>query len=872
MERRANNLNHNTLKRFYNHLYCLLFLAVFTTISASAQKKELDSGTRYSIKSITVTGAQNFNENTVIAFTGLKIGDRIYIPGEKLSNVTKKLWEQNLFSDIAFYVTNIDGDEVDLELYIVELPKLNEVTIEGIRKGKAKEIKKDNNLVNGTKITKNLITTTKNYIKNKYRDQGFFNTNVIVSTTPIKDSAGVETGQDMKILINKGKRVKVKSITFEGNEQIKDKKLRKFMKNVKQKNPIRIFKKSKYTDVGYEEDKATLIQKYKENGFRDARVLSDTLIVNDEKHISLKLKVEEGKKYYFGDIRFIGNSVYTDSQLKQYLAINKGDTYNGTLLQERIEDKSEPDAADITNLYQNEGYLFSQINPVEVAVRNDTIDFEIRIREGKLAYFDHVTVVGNDKTNDHVIYRELRTRPGQKYSKRNVIRTIRELGQLGYFDPEQLSPNFKNVDANNGTLDMEYSVVEKGSSQIELQGGYGGGGFVGTLGLSFNNFSLRNIFNGEAYKPIPMGDGQRLSLRAQASTFYQTYSISVTEPWLGGKKPVQLNTSFSHTIQYRYDFVARERDKDQRFLITGGSVGIAKRLKWPDDYFQLSQAVSFQHYNLKNYNTGLFTFGDGFSNNLAYTIGIGRNSTSANPIYPRSGSDFSLSAKLTVPYSLFNGVDYSALADERSELETIINTNTSTETEVVDARERRSVIDQTRFNWLEYYKVKFQATWYSTIVGDLVLRPKAEFGFLGAYNNDRGIPPFERFFVGGDGLGSFSLDGREVIQLRGYPNQSLSTTDGDNIYNKFSLELRYPVTLKQLASIYVLAFAEGGGSYDGFRNYDPFNLKRSAGAGIRIFMPAFGLLGIDFGYGFDPVLNGNQKNGWETHFIIGQQF
>ncbi|HAT63072.1 MAG TPA: outer membrane protein assembly factor BamA, partial [Flavobacteriaceae bacterium] len=282
-----------------------------------------------------------------------------------------------------------------------------------------------------------------------------------------------------------------------------------------------------------------------------------------------------------------------------------------------------------------------------------------------------------------------------------VIRTIRELGQLGYFDPEQLSPNFKNVDANNGTLDMEYSVVEKGSSQIELQGGYGGGGFVGTLGLSFNNFSLRNIFNGEAYKPIPMGDGQRLSLRAQASTFYQTYSISVTEPWLGGKKPVQLNTSFSHTIQYRYDFVARERDKDQRFLITGGSVGIAKRLKWPDDYFQLSQAVSFQHYNLKNYNTGLFTFGDGFSNNLAYTIGIGRNSTSANPIYPRSGSDFSLSAKLTVPYSLFNGVDYSALADERSELETIINTNTSTETEVVDARERRSVIDQTRFNWLE---------------------------------------------------------------------------------------------------------------------------------------------------------------------------
>lgn len=445
------------------------------------------------------------------------------------------------------------------------------------------------------------------------------------------------------------------------------------------------------------------------------------------------------------------------------------------------------------------------------------------------------------------------------------------MGQLGYFDAEQLKPEFKNLDPNNGTLDIEYSVVEKGSSQIELQGGYGGGGFVGTLGLSFNNFSIRNIFNKEAWKPLPMGDGQRLSLRAQASTFYQTYSVSVVEPWLGGKKPVQLSTSFSHTIQYLYNFQTRERDKDRRFLITGGSVGIAKRLRWPDDYFQLSHALSFQHYNLKNYNTGLFTFGDGYSNNLAYTIGIGRNSTDINPIYPRNGSDFLLSAKLTVPYSAFNGVDYKGLAAERNQLEDLLSSN-PTDGETVDAQERISEIDQQRFNWLEYYKIKFQGTWYTSIVGNLVLRPRAEFGFLGAYNNDRGIPPFERFFVGGDGLGSFSLDGREVIQLRGYPNQSLSSNDGNTIYNKFSLELRYPVTLKQLASIYVLTFIEGGGAYDGFRDYNPFNLKRSAGAGIRIFMPAFGLLGIDFGYGFDPILGGTEKNGWETHFIIGQQF
>jgi outer membrane protein insertion porin family len=864
----VSNLSNSLLLQTYQKFYCIFLFTIVSVFNLNAQQKELDSGKKYTINSISVTGAQNFNEQTVIAFTGLKKGDRIYIPGEKLSAVTKKLWEQNLFSDIAFYVTNIDGDLADLELYIVELPKLNEVTIEGIRKGKQKDILKDNDLKPGVKITKNLITTTKNYITNKYKEDGFLNTQVIISTTPELDSTGVEVSKNMKISIDRGNRVKVSPIAFEGNEQLTNAKLRRSMKNVKRKNILRFWKRSKYSESGYEEDKTKIIEKYKTNGYRDARIISDTLTVKNNKTVSLKLKIEEGKKYYFGDIRFIGNSIYTDNQLRQALGVKKGETYNGVLLQKRIADNTDPEADDLTNLYQNNGYLFSNINPVEVAVRNDTIDFEIRIKEGKLAYFNHVTVVGNDKTNDHVIYRELRTRPGQKYSKRNVVRTIRELGQLGFFDPEQLSPNFKNVDPNNGTLDMEYSVVEKGASQIELQGGYGGGGFVGTLGLSFNNFSLRNIFNAEAYKPLPMGDGQKLAVRAQASTYYQTYSLSLTEPWLGGKKPIQLSTSFSHTIQYQYNFNTREVDKDQRFLITGGSVGLAKRLRWPDDYFTLSQAVSFQHYNLKNYNTRLFTFGNGYSNNLAYTFGISRNNTATNPIYPMSGSDFKLSAKVTLPYSAFNGVDYKSLKEERDILDQV----TSNDVDYIDARNRISVIDQERFKWLEYYKIKFEGTWYTRIFDKLVLRTKTEFGFLGAYNNDRGIPPFERFFVGGDGLGSYSLDGREVIQLRGYPNQSLSTQDGDNIYNKFSLEMRYPITLAQMASIYVLAFAEGGSSYDGFRNYNPFSIQRSAGAGLRIFMPAFGLLGIDFGYGFDPVLGGIQKNGWETHFIIGQQF
>ncbi|MAK35975.1 MAG: outer membrane protein assembly factor BamA [Flavobacteriaceae bacterium] len=863
-----NSLNNNRLLQRSKKLYCLLIATLLFVSISNAQQKELDSGRKYTLNSVTVTGNQSFNEQTVIAFTGLKEGERLYVPGERLSSVTKKLWEQNLFSDIAFYVTSIEGDLIDLELYIVELPKLNEVTIEGIRKGKKKEIIKDNDLKPGKKITKNLITTTKNYIRNKYRENGFYNTQVAISLTPFVDSLGTEVGQNMLINIDKQERVKVSEINFNGNEALSNGKLRRAMKEVKRKNILRFWKMSKYTEDLFEEDKASIIKKYKSSGYRDARITDDTLIVKDNNSLALELDIEEGQRYYFGDIRFIGNSVYTDGQLRQKLGIIKGEPYNGVLLDQRIADNTDPDADDLTNLYQNNGYLAARINAVEVAVRQDTIDFEIRIVESKEFFFDHITVVGNKKTNDHVIYRELRTRPGQKYSKRNVVRTIRELGQLGYFDAEQLSPNFKFVDENNGLVDLEYSVIEKGSSQIELQGGYGGGGFVGTLGLSFNNFSLRNIFNGDAYQPLPMGDGQKLSLRAQASSFYQTYSLSLVEPWLGGKKPIQLSTSFSHTIQYLFDFQTREVDKDRRFLITGGSVGFAKRLQWPDDYFTFSQAVSFQHYNLKNYNTGLFTFGDGYSNNLAYTIGLSRNNTATNPIYPVSGSNFSLSAKLTIPYSAFNGVDYRGLRAERDDLEEILIDDVNN----VDVRERIAEIDQERFNWLEYYKIKFSGDWYTRLVDKLVLRTRTEFGFLGAYNNDRGIPPFERFFVGGDGLGAFSLDGREVIQLRGYPNQSLSDNDGNTIYNKFSLELRYPITLKQLASIYVLGFAEGGAAYDGFREYNPFRISRSAGAGLRIFMPAFGLLGIDFGYGFDPILGSDQPNGWETHFIIGQQF
>jgi outer membrane protein insertion porin family len=531
-------------------------------------------------------------------------------------------------------------------------------------------------------------------------------------------------------------------------------------------------------------------------------------------------------------------------------------------LKKRIADDTKPDARDITNLYQNSGYLFSSINPVEVSADGNVIDMEIRISEGKPAYFNSVTVVGNEKTNDHVIYREIRTRPGQLYSKENVVRTIRELGQLGFFDAQKISPNFKNVNPTDGTVDMEYSVVESGASQIELQGGYGGGGFIGTLGLSFNNFAIKDIFNGEAYKPVPSGDGQSLALRLQASRFFQTYSFSFSEPWLGGKRPVQFSTSISHTRQFLFNPQTRDADKSKRFNITGLTVGLARRLSVPDDFFTLSQAISFQHYDLKNYNTGLFTFGNGYSNNLAYTVGLSRNNTFNDPIYPEGGSNFSVTAKLSVPYSLFNSTDYESLKNERDALDPTD----------VDDFARIGEIDQERYKWLEFYKIKTKFDWYQSIVKKLVLKSTLEFGYLGAYNNDRGVIPFERFFLGGDGLGNFALDGRETIALRGYPNQSLSSQDGGSIYNKFSMELRYPITLEGQAKIFALGFLEGGVSFDNFRDYNPFDINRSAGLGLRIFMPAFGLLGIDFGHGFDPLPGQSVKNGWETHFIIGQQF
>ncbi len=854
MEKRANN---SLFKPLFN--FWVLGLVLFWTSFSYAQTEGFVKGKSYILDSISVRGIKTFNAQTVISYSGLRKGQEISLPGEEVSAVISKLWGLDLFSDINFYVTKVENNSVSVEIDIEELPTLTDVKINGLKKGSVESLIKDTELTAGKKLSESFLTNTKNYIVNKYKKEGFLDTKVSLNT--IKDTVG-SNSYKMVVNVDKGSRIKIKDIEFVGNEVFKGNKLRSQLKNTKVKNPVRFWKRSKFIDNDFKDDLSDLIDFYKEEGYRDARILTDSLIRNEDNSntVDLQLEIEEGNKYYFGTIDFIGNTVYSNAILQQVLGLKKGDVYNGVLLKKRIADTSKPDGNDITNLYQNNGYLFSNINAVEVSAVEDTINFEIRITEGKLANFNKIVVEGNTKTNDHVIYRELRTKPGELYSKDKLVRTVREVGQLGFFDAEQINPQIENVDPNSGTIDVRFDLVESGASQIELQGGYGQGGFIGTLGLSFNNFSMRNIFDRTKYRPLPMGDGQTLALRLQASQFYNTYSFSFSEPWLGGQQPVQFSTSLQHTIQYRYDFFTGLADKDQSFQISGATLGLAKRLRVPDDFFQLSQSISYQYYNLINYYTGLFTFGDGAANNLAYTINLTRNNTRINPIFPTGGSTFSISGKFTPPYSLFSGTDYTSLGDLPEFQDELGNPDVEK-------------IDQEKFRWLEFYKIKFNGTWYTPIYEKLVLKTQADFGFIGAYNLSRGNIPFERFFLGGDGMVSYALDGRETIALRGYPNQSLSSRDGSVIYNKFSLELRYPITLKPSASIYALTFLEAGKGYDTFREFNPFVSKRSAGAGVRIFMPAFGLLGIDFGYGFDNVnSNLSTPNGWETHFVIGQRF
>ena len=809
------------------------------SISTKNNSISFEKGKEYILGGITVTGLKKFSEQTVRVFTGLRDGQVIKLPGDKLTSAIKKLYESKQFSSVDVYLSRLDGNTAYLQFDVTELPQLNNISISGVKKSKAKELKKDAELKKGTMVTDNLIVTTQNYFKKNYTDKGYLKTKVTIDTQ--KDTSDINT-VNMSVFIDQGKKIKIKDIKFTGNKALSDSKLRGEMSNTKRKAFGRFWKSSKFIDENYKEDLESILKKYSSLGYRDARVLSDKLVWNPDNTISLEIELEEGKQYRFADIKFVGNKAYPDEFLRSILKINKGDIYNGTVLKDRISGDGTADSQDLQTLYHNNGYLFSTVNAVETKVENDSITVEVRIREDEQARIQKVSVEGNDKTNDHVVYRELRVKPGDLFSRQAIIRSIRELGQLGFFDTN-IVPDVK-PDYTNKTADIAFSVVEKGGSQIELQGGYGGGSFIGTLGLSFNNFSIKNIFNKDAYKPLPTGDGQKLSLRLQSSRTYNTYSFSFTEPWLGGKKPQSLSFSIYSSNQYGLNRNTFDVDKSQSLGIIGISLGLGKRLKWPDDYFTLSQTISYQAYNVSNYGFGLGTnvIQNGNLNNLSYNIVLSRNSAGPSLIFPTYGSEFSLGGKFTFPYSLVNNKDYTNL--EPAE----------------------------KYKWIEYYKLSAKGKWYTKLAKNLVLMSNAELGYLGNYSDELGDSPFERFFVGGDGLAAFQLDGRETIGLRGYENNRLSSFTGGTIYNKFQLELRYSITDKPSASIYTLGFLEAGNSYDNFSTFNPFELKRSAGLGVRIFMPAFGLLGIDFAHGFDPIPGSSIKSGWQTHFIIGRQF
>ena len=792
----------------------------------------------YEVGGITVSGAEYFNSTAVKRLAGINVGDKIQVPGDKITKAIKNLWGQKIFSNVQITATKVQGDKIFLDIHIEELPRLSKFKFSGVKKSKQKDLREDLALIRGKVVNESLIISTKSKVKRYFVNKGYFNADVIVTQ---KVDSTLQNYVILTIAVNVGERIKIKDINFIGNTSIKSSKLRGTLKDTKRARAHNIFTVSKYIPSTYEKDKSGIIDKYNEKGFRDAKIESDSIYSVSNDRLNIDVTVSEGSQYYFRNIKWVGNTIHSTEDLNKILNINKGDIYNKSTLDSRLF--MNQNGRDVSSLYLDAGYLFFQVSAVEVNIENDSIDYEMRIYEGKQARVNKVTIIGNTKTRDHVIRREIRTSPGQLFSRADIIRTQRELAQLGYFNPETLGVNPK-PNQEDGTVDIEYVVEEKPSDQIELSGGWGGGRILGTLGVSFNNFSARNFFKGSAWRPLPSGDGQRLSLRAQSSgAGFQNYSISFTEPWLGGRKPNSLSISAFHSVQSN----ARSGDAGQSLKIYGGSVGLGQRLKFPDDFFTLYNEVSYQYYVLNNFFS-TFAFSDGFANNFSFKTVLSRNSVDS-PIYPKSGSNTTLTIKATLPYSLFrsnfgkNEVDYSAMSDQ----------------------------DVNKF--VEYHKWKFQTQWYTRLTRgkrSFVLNTKAGFGYLGSYNSSLGTSSFERFYMGGDGLSGFSLDGREIIKFRGYGTGDLSPGTGAAIVSKYTAEIRYPFSLNPSATIYGLIFGEAGNSWSRFSQVNPFQVNKAAGVGIRIFMPMFGMLGLDWGYRFDDIPGRTDPNNrTEIHFTIG---
>ena len=796
---------------------------------------EIQPDTDYEIGSIQIKGADQLDPTMVGLLSGLNVGDKVQFPSDKVAKAVRNLWEQELFDDVQLYITKKIERVVYLEFRLKTLPKLSKFYFTGIKKAKQDAIRELLDLKRGKVVSKNLLITSSNAIKKYFIEKGFLEADAEI--TSFQDSSLLDA-VILKIDVNPGERLKIEEIIFKGNKSISDKKLRKAMDDTHRYRWWNIFGTSKLLKEKLESDKSLIVEAYNEAGFRDMRIKSDTFYKTPENKLIIEFEIQEGRPYHYKSVSFYGNSKYSTEILQSILKIKAGDRFNSKALYSRVN--GDPDGNDISSLYLNNGYLFANVIPVEVKVEKDSIDLEIRIREGKQATVRKVIVNGNERTNDHVIYREIRTRPGDLFSKSDIMRTVRELGQLGYFDPRQITP-VPIPDPITGTVDLEYTVVEQSTSQLELQGGWGRFTVVGTLGLNFNNFSARNIFNKRAWQPLPTGDGQNITIRAQTNgTFYSSYNFSFTEPWWGGKKPNSVTFSAYHNTM-NYSGQQTVDSLAQKIGITGVTLGQARRLKWPDDYFTLFQSFEYRRFNINNYPLVGASFTNGIANSVAYTFNLRRDNRDL-PIFPTRVSSIGFTLEATPPVSLLDGRDYSKLSPTE------------------------------KFRFIEYHKWKFTGDYYAQIAKNFVIKSYSEFGFLGSYNKDYGLPPFERYYLGGDGLQNFVLDGREVIGLRGYTNFSLTPDGGGALYNKFTTELRYLLSPNPQAQIFVLAFAEAGNNYDNFADYRPFELKRSNGVGLRIFMPMFGLLGVDLAYGYDNLPGTSGPSGWQTHFVLGQQF
>jgi len=804
----------------------------------------------YEIGGITFVGAENYDTRMILLIAGLQVGDKIRVPGDKLATAVDRLWKQGLFEDVQIYVTRIQDNNIFFEIELRSRPKLSRFILRGVKKGDDTKLREEMKIAVGDVVTDNLLTTSKNRIRAFYLEKGYTNVSVTTTTKPDTVAENKEGRVLVEFDVKQGKRVKLDSIVFEGNDSLSTNKLLRKMKNTHDVNYFKkmffwtpsFWKSSKYQESKFDEDLESIITYYNENGYRDARVVWDTvyLVKNDDAenakrdYLRAKIKIHEGHKFYFRNITFSGNTIYPSELLSKHLRISKGDPYNGTLLEQNL--RYNPSGTDITSMYMDNGYLFFNATPVEVGVENDSIDIEIRIVEGKQARIRNVIVEGNTLTNDRVIMRELHTRPGDLFSRDAIIRSRRELATLGYFKEESIMPDAK-PNVQDGTVDIVYKVEEGNTSTIQLQGGYGSKMLIGQIGLSLNNFSARNIFNKKAWQPLPVGDGQKLSINAATNgTYYVAVNAGFTEPWLGGKRPQSLSVQLYHNLYSNGYYYDKTDSRYGSLRLSGASISLGKRLKWPDDYFIMSHNLSYRHYNVNNYSNIIGTvFNNGVANDLSYTFTLSRNSLDS-PIYSRSGSEVSVSASATPPYSAFNDKDYST-ADE-----------------------------QEKYRWIEYYKINIRSSWVLNLVGDVVLNARARFGWMGHYNDDIGTAPFGRYFLGGDGLQSYMIDGREVIPLRGYESNSLSPTGGAAVFDRFTLEIRQPIIESSSATIWVLGYLEGGNSWSSFKEFQPFRMYNSAGLGVRAFMPMLGLIGVDWGYGFD----GTAIGGSHFHFIIGQ--